>query len=183
MSNYSSNSTIILKKTLIEIRNSITLDKENWENILTTNCYAYALGLDIPESEICDYAYAPGQLSGSPLSVANHYLFKYNDLLECLYSDFNALSISFREVEPTETVSIDEWKIALFTSSIDYGGCGELLDDYHFLRQRNNGIWWHKSGWYNAPTNKDNKNQIIVNPQSCLLKGRKYQKSYILKLK
>ena len=46
-----------LKMSLLELRNSINLDKKNWKHIFTTNCYAYALGLDVREQNIKDFAY------------------------------------------------------------------------------------------------------------------------------
>ena len=172
-----------LKISLLNIRNSITLDKRIWENIFETNCYAYALGLDIAESEICDDAYAPGTISNSLKSLANQELFRYSELLECLYSDFDALGISYREVLPQEQIPADEWKIALFTSRAYYSDNIDLLDDYHFLRQHPNSIWYHKVGWYNYPTNMDDNSKPITNPTNCYLDTRTYRKCLSLKLK
>ena len=53
----------MLKMSLNEIRGKIQMYPENWINMHTTNCYAYALGLDIRQSDICDYAYQPGTIS------------------------------------------------------------------------------------------------------------------------
>lgn len=172
-----------LKIPLIELRKMITLDKKHWENIFCTNCYAYALGLDIAEFEICDYAYAPGTISNSSKSLANQEIFKYSELIECLYSDFEALGISYREVLPQEEINADEWKIALFTTSALYSNKPELLEDYHFLRQHPNTNWYHKNGWYNYPTIMDDKCKPITDPSKCYLDRREYRKVLSLKLK
>jgi hypothetical protein len=172
-----------LKIPLIELRKMITLDKRLWENIFSTNCYAYALGLDIAESEICDSAYVPGTISKSQISLAYQELFRYSELLECLYSDFDALGIAYREVLPQEQINTNEWKIALFTTRAFYSDNIDLLEDYHFLRQLQNGNWYHKAGWYNYPTNKDNYGNIITNPTDFNLSTRTYRKVLCLKLK
>ena len=39
-----------------EIKNKINLKTKNWVNNERTNCYAFALGLDLNPSDICRYA-------------------------------------------------------------------------------------------------------------------------------
>lgn len=54
-----------LKISPQEIIAAIDLEKETWDNVNTTNCYAYALGLDVPQIEIKKYAYEPGIISNT----------------------------------------------------------------------------------------------------------------------
>ena len=53
----------------------IDLNKVKWENKSTSNCYAFALGLDIPEKKICEAAYVPGVMSGSLINLPAKYSF------------------------------------------------------------------------------------------------------------
>ena len=51
-----------LKLNLKKIQDYIGLKTDFWVNTTTTNCYAYALGLDIPETNIVEGAYRLGTL-------------------------------------------------------------------------------------------------------------------------
>ena len=172
-----------LKMDLITIRNSINTNKRRWNNILTTNCYAYALGLDIAENEIKECAYQPGVISCSFESIDRTEHFAYSTLIDCIHSDMQKLGIDIREVDPFEIVPDDEWKIALFTVFHAYEFYSEYLSDFHFLRQNKDGIWYHKPGYYKNPTNKDYNRQIITNPLECELYNKQYRKCYSLKLR
>lgn len=167
-----------LKMSLEDIRNSINIDKKEWINVYDTNCYAYALGLDIPQYRICDYAYNPGVIGNSKVNlITSSDIFSYNDLIHNMILDFEALGIDYREVDCLDRISDNEWKIALFISKT-YGG----LDDFHFLRQHNDDIWYHKSGIWNV-TSYDDYNRLITNPKDCFLEHRTYNKCFSLKLK
>lgn len=176
-----------LKMSLIELRKSITLNKEVWENIFSTNCYAYALGLDINENNIVSAAYSPGTLSNSKFSFAGKYFFTYSNLLRALHDDFKFLGIDFKEVDPTDKNKDEEWKIALFTFPPPFTNKiiknDEILEDYHFFRQTDSGIWYHKEGWNKAPCCIDDKEMIITDLTKCYLENGEYKKCYTLKLK
>lgn len=166
-----------LKMDLITLRNSIDIEKKNWVNKYTTNCYAYALGLDIPEDKIIRGAYAPGVISGADIDIGRAYTFTYKTFVNNLYSDLDFLGIDFKKINPNQQVDEDAWKIAVFVSS-SFGA----LDDYHFLRYRDD-IWYHKNGWYDNPTTLDDWKEEIFDPKKCYLRDRTYKFSLSLKLK
>ena len=166
-----------LKMDLITLRNAINVEKNNWINKYTTNCYAYALGLDIPEDDIIRGAYAPGTISGAEIDIGRAYTFTYKTFVNNLYSDLDFLGIDFKKIKPNQPIDENEWKIAVFTSS-KFGA----LDDYHFLRYKDN-VWHHKNGWYDKPTILDDWGQEIENPKKCYLRYRCYKFSLALKLK
>lgn len=172
-----------LKMSLQELRNSIDLEKRDWINMSSTNCYAYALGLDIPQQEICDFAYVPGTISNSKSTIPSHKIFSYETLLKNIYLDLNTLGISFREINPLDDISVEEWKIALFVTKVysDKGFVG--LEDFHFLRQQSDGFWYHKGGYDGIITRLDSYSEEIVNPQECILENRTYKKCLSLRLK
>ena len=151
------------------------LTKKSWKHAFTTNCYAFALGLDIAERLIKKDDYQPGTLTDHNLNM----YFTFEQLIECLTSDLDYLGIDYKEIDPSKKVEIDEWKIALFVQYNSYMG---LLSDFHFLRQIDN-IWYHKQGYYGLPTNKDSYNNLIIDPVDCYIYGEDYQKTYSLKLK
>ena len=172
-----------LRISLQEIRNSIDIKKRDWINMDTTNCYAYALGLDIPQSEICDFAYVPGVISNSNKIIPPHKIFSYDTLLNNIYLDLNTLGIDFREINPLDDISMEEWKIALFVTKVysDKGYVG--LEDFHFLRQLRDGFWYHKGGYNGTITRLDSYSDEIVDPQECILENRTYKKCLSLRLK
>lgn len=167
-----------LKLSLQELRTTIDVEKTGWNNIYNTNCYAYALGLDIAEKDIIDYAFVPGIMSGSKVDLSKRFTFSYEELIQNLYNDFELLGINYREINPNEIINDDEWKIALFTKPY-----WNKLEDYHFLRLCNDGIWHHKDGWNNKPIIYDNHGCIITDPENCFLNGKNFNKCLSLKLK
>ena len=164
--------------TLEKMRESINISNNTWMNLETTNCYAYALGLDIPYYKIIDFAYDPGVISNSSIFLPSYKTFTYEVLLNNIFSDLDALGIDVREINPLEKVNNDEWKIALFTA-----GDNENLTDFHFLRQRKNGLWLHKNGFQGSVTPYDSNRNVIINPEYCVFSTRKYEKTLALKLK
>ena len=142
------------KVNIDEIKSKIVLKEHYWENIYSTNCYAFALGLDIPEKEM-PFAYQPGSIH-CYVNDANWDDFKYGNYEERLLLDLKALELDHEEADPngetTINITYDEngdaiveysWLIALLKS--------QQRGDYHFLRKTPNGIWYHKQGWDSSP--------------------------------
>ena len=165
------------------IKNMINLKNKFWIHFLSTNCYAYALGLDVSEKNIIDFAYQPGVISGSASALNNYKYFSYYDLLENIYADMERLDIDIRETDIEYKTRDYEWKIALFTTFYSYKFDDEFLSDYHFLREVKDGVWFHKEGYSSFPTNKDYNNKVIVNPLKSSLGSNEFKKCYVLKLK
>lgn len=171
----------MLKMSLNEIKGQIQIHPENWINIYSTNCYAYALGLDVGQFNICPYAYQPGTISEATIQLASEKTFFYDTLIENLENDLKVLGIDYKEVNPNYFVQEGEWKIALFTEKYFYDS--EELLDFHFLREISNGIWFHKNGFKGLPSKRDYLGNIIIDPTTCRLEPYKYRKCYALKLK
>lgn len=162
-----------------EIRNNIKLDNINWKHIFTTNCYAFALKLDINERKIMKDAYQPGTMSGNYLDR----YFTYEQLMESIYQDLDYLDIEYKEIDPLESISSNEWKIAVFIDLFRYTDDKILLSsDFHFLRQIDNN-WYRKPRYISFPTSKDSYGVRITDPTKCRIYGKAYQKTYSLKLK
>lgn len=164
-----------------KIKNKININKKHWIHFRKTNCYAYALGLDIREKRIMANAFQPGTISQYDSSINSQKIFTYDQLINSIYSDMEYLNIDIQPIAWNEKVDVDAWKIALFVSY--YSRYSENLDDFHFLRQFNDKLWYHKMGYNSLPINKDDNNFKIVNPEQCYLRNRVYKGSYCLKLK
>ena len=171
---------IKLKMSLEDIRKAIDVCKywDAWKNMDSTNCYAYALGLDIEENSICYNAYQPGVISGRILNYSDLNNLDVEDILNGIYSDLNALGISYREVFPNARLSSGEWVIALLASRT-----GSKIDGFHFLRKNGGFLWYHKDGYDGIIKNTDNKGNHIFSPDKCYFKGMEYISSYSLKLR
>ncbi len=156
-----------------DLKKSIDVSKREWKNIFSTNCYAYALGIDVPNDDI----YFPGIIGGDKSLILNNG-FSYSKLIQNLILDFNALDLDYRESSSTDTVSDIEWKIALLINE-SHGIC----DEFHFLRQYEDGIWYHKPGWIFPVTNLDDAGKIITDPSKSHFDYSSYRGCYVLKKK
>lgn len=172
---------LMLNMTLNEIKGCIQINPDIWINLATTNCYAYALGLDIRESRICKSAYQPGTISGvyDPTILKEKLL--YNDLIKNLEEDLSTLDISYRQINLNDKIDSDEWKIALFAETYNEN-LDVLVSDFHFIRANSKGVWTHKQGYFGSPSKKDYSNQIITDPEKCDLCLYEYKKCYALSL-
>ena len=165
--------------SLNEIRGKIQVYPDSWVNIYDTNCYAYALGLDVCESSICRGAFIPGVISGVNSFDVFSKDFDYDSFIEGLENDFQLLNILYREIEPEEKIDADEWKVALY---VDFDVRGFLFD-FHFVRTNPQEVWMHKVGFSGPPTVNDYYDNAIIDPRKCELDTYEYKKCYALKLK
>lgn len=162
-------SIIYLNRNEVISSSSILVDpfKEGWKYVLETNCYAYALGLDIPVNYLAKYEdsihYDPGFFGGMNLSAP----FTEEKLFAHILSDMDALNLCCSEVSPDYNFGKNEWKIAVFGAVTDKEG---KYKDFHFLRQTKPGFMWtHKQGFNLEPTNCDSDNKVILDPTKCKL--------------
>lgn len=137
--------------------------KKEWENCSLTNCYAYAFGIDVPSIPL-DYnkmiKYSPGFFGGIMLQTP----FNEEQLLAALLCDIDALQLISELCDPNYLLKAKEWKIAIFGKMSEKL---KLYNDFHFLRQTQNGIWTHKPGFNSTPTNLDGNGNKIVDPTNC----------------
>lgn len=167
---------IELRKSLFELRHSIDLAKNIWINNDSTNCYAYALGLDIPEDDITKFAYEPGVISGGKDIVGRK--FTYEEFMRRMIADFNALGIDYGSIQPGDPIKDGEWKVALF---LRYSRVG--FDNFHFLRQKEDGVWYHKLGYNGEVSMVDSFGHLITDPTECEIFSGEYDSCFRLKLK
>ncbi len=153
-----------LKMSYDEIRSKIDL-KFNWDNIKTTNCYAYALGLDIPYSEVLEgnYAYSIGEIGKFSFNMDSDYLYRLPYYYRMLI-DMQTLGIKIDEVRESYPSLCDidsdgylSWVVALYEAK------STITSDFHLLRKTSDGIWYHKRGTTGAVTNIDDDKKIITN--------------------
>ena len=173
------------KLNIEEIKSHICLTKDGeWNNRFGTNCYAFALGLDIPEKSFPFRAYQLGMfyVFQRGYNPNNFWFYPYEERLE---KDLKTLKIEFKEVDP----EVDNYCVKHEKNgkcdSIDYYWSIALFDgvmDFHFLRKGFDGKWYHKYGYFTSPVNHDRDNKIILDPRDCNIENYEYQKTYQLKL-
>lgn len=166
----------MLNMPINKIRRKIQIYPGSWVNMHSTNCYAYAMGLDIPQYKICEYAYQPGTMSETANIAIDDY-FTREELIDGMYGDFKLLDISCRQVTYDEPIEDDEWKIALLFSGVD-----DTFMDFHFLKQGRYGVWTHKNGFDGEVSRRDYSGRIITNPEIAYLPTYKFNSCYALKL-
>lgn len=172
-----------LKMSIDNINNLMKFNcRGSWNNLINTNCYAYALGIDIPEDKIFNNAYQPGTIGSIIFNIQSNDLSKMS-LEEKLYIDFKALNISYGDCSEFETsfdkfesdCIIYQWIIALFLNKDG---------NYHFMRKSWDNIWWHKRGHnLEYPINYDDNFEIIYNPKECKIIDYEYIKCIKLNCK
>lgn len=169
-----------LKMSEDKLKQEMKIKKIIWKCNDSTNCYAFALGLDIPEERILRHAYQLGVIGATIRNIPLKHL-KYMTYEERLYLDMNALKIPCLKTSQDINPYVDEygkyyylsWIISLYEN--DY--------DFHFLRKSENGIWYHKRGYLKFPTNVDTKGHIITDLDNCSIDNYHYIGSYKLECK
>ena len=131
-------------------------EKTKW----STNCYAFSLGLNVPEDNICDYAYRPGNIANN---VIGTYVNSANidatarEIGEFVSNDLKALGIKYEVFKDK-----DEYQ---YLRELEHPpGCWDILffykyrtHDYHFVRVGRDGLLYHKMGWKCIPEVTDIK--------------------------
>lgn len=164
---------IELKNSLEEIRDSIDIAKKVWIHRQVTNCYAYALGIDM---HLPIDSFQPGALSGYMIVPP----FSYTEIIRAIIADFNALGIDYGSIDPNSPVKNEEWKIVLLLSSKD---ASSRFHNFHFIRQFEDGRWFHKLGYSRKITNLDDNGDTITNPEKARFKDLSYDSCFRLRLK
>ena len=140
-------------------------DPKEWENMLETNGYLFALKLDMPYQLINPYAYRIGGISNkNPQSVLNH---NYSDeeILNNLYQDLDCLGLSYEAIDPQEEA---EWKIAFMLYRYK-----NQIKDYQFLRFYQDS-WYYKHSFRGRIYNKDFSGNLITDPRDCYMVDKEY---------
>lgn len=172
-----------------EITRDINIDEipMYWYNIFTTNCYAFALGLDVDESSIAECAYQPGVMGSV---IFNYPIINLKNMSteEKIFLDMEALKIRIKEADPSDNgdYRLFHKKDNETVSSISFSWIISLYEndnkEFHFARKTDNGIWYHKEGYRNKPISFDYDKNRILDPRHCNLGDYKYKKSYKLSL-
>ena len=155
-----------------KLNNYIQLKTDYWVNIESTNCYAFALGLDIPEFVIMKNAYNVGVIGFTKehRSLSSLRTFSYEDRF---IKDLKALNLMFEEASIYDSVK-DGNKYSYFLVSMFDNG-----RDFHFFKKKKkDGTWWHKRGWYCAPTNLDDDLEVITDLKEPKVGSYKHIKTY-----
>ncbi len=155
-----------------ELTKHIELKTDYWVNKKTTNCYAFAMGFDIPEHIILHNAYLLGTigLTKERINLSNIRYYSYE---ERLIKDLKALKLRFCEADYDEKI-VDDEKYTYFLISLL-----ESKNDFHFLRKsKQYDKWWHKRGWFYSPDYVDDHSHVIKDPKEASIGEYNYVKTY-----
>lgn len=162
-----------LKISANKIKELIDLKFDDWQYPSSTNCYAYALGLDVPYNKLTNHAYKVGCFSEDALKRKKIDAFSI-DFEKALHYDLHYLGLSYVEVDPNYVIKNDDINYNYFLIAFYKG-----IDDFHFLRKNNfDNTWYHKPGYLNFPKNKDDDKKIIYNPEDAFFYHYDYVKTY-----
>ncbi|MGM9877562.1 MAG: hypothetical protein ACI33S_02830 [Bacilli bacterium] len=138
----------MLNMPIKEIRELISLREEFWENDFETNCYAFALGLDIPENDICKNAFQPGIIAANVLNIPVSEIVKLK-IEDRIILDFKVLKLGYKITETDERQNnrtlgnywCKSWDVLLFLKE----------SEFHFTRVNSDGEMYHKIGYFGIP--------------------------------
>lgn len=149
-------------ETIEKMSNSIIIKDRIWNNNHTTNCYAFGLNLDLSYDEIYYDAiiYNVGFISGKSKDY-----YTIRELKDALFSDMKLLNIDIEEIDPTQNIKNSEWKLAMYKTPCFVDDDGDLITDFHFVRQNPGGLWLHKDGFSCNISNNDYHKNPIINPK------------------
>lgn len=142
-----------LKDYIRICKSNPSYDKDSkWKLYREGNCYCYSLMIPTPEVFISNYRCKSGYDFSHDIGFISGK--EYSDDIDVCYdnlrSDLDFLGINYYDSDIDSSNKHDGYKIAFYKS----------IDDFHFLRQNNDGTWSHKKGY----------DQIIerINPEDTL---------------
>lgn len=174
-----------------------------WRWNRKTNCYAYAVGLDIPDFLISRTI--PPYYLGYLFTIYKKEFKTWQEHMDFLSNffydkriqlDLKTIAIPFEQIDLTDKLRNEfERKIVFFKTVhqkyyLYYGNhsCQSPIPwhSFHFYVQDYDGIWKHKNGYEDAPTSKSRQNKMILNPIDDIhtySDDYEYQSTYRLTLK
>lgn len=168
------------QKILSSIKDNIRLNHSIWINNEYSNCYMYALNIDMDITKLdTDGYFRIGELCG----LADNPKYSFDEII---YKDADELDIDLKEVASDYNLKDDEWKIALFLGKNPDGHT-----EFHFCKQNPGEGWSHKNGWYQKIRYTDCLGELIDDPVYAYMVSRHctlttyfdYISTYRLKLK
>ena len=137
---------------------AIDINNKVWLNPCLTNCYAYALGIDL---NVGRRIIELGEISGFDYKLRNK-----NDLETALMMDSIRLNLNIERVDPDyEIKDNNKWLIAMYMTPFFYDqDINQKEFDNHFLWKTKNDNWSHKIGNTSIITYKDDNGKKIDNP-------------------
>lgn len=135
-------------KTYVKLNKNLIVNDDISRYFQYGNCYTFALGLPCPvffyktyeRIEIDNMCFNVGFIShGRHLGARCE-----DELLDYFYADMDALSLKVYDSDIQAELKNGGFKIGMFTSEhkLHYGSY-----DFHFIRQMDNGMWFHKDGY------------------------------------
>lgn len=141
-----------------KVKSLISLKELWWENSFGTNCYAFALGLDVPENEICKNAYQPGVIAAEKFGLPIDEVLKLK-LEDKFLLDLNALKIAYYETIEDQSANYRflrnyvcyYWDVLLYSND----------EDFHFVRRNYYGKLYHKIGYLGVPKECEENDEYL----------------------
>ena len=161
----------MLNMPIKEIKELISLREEYWEYIFETNCYAFALGFDIPENDICKNAFQPGVIAANVLNIPLSEIAKLK-IEDRIILDFKVLKLGYKiseieEKQKNRTLGnywCTSWDILLFLKD----------NEFHFARVNVDGEMYHKVGYLGIPQ----KTSVEENEKRGYIFSKRYRLRY-----
>lgn len=129
----------------------------------STNCYSYAVNVQINPTTNSFEKMQPGQASGQTIKEED--LLDTDKVLSVIQSDANILGFGFIKINAKDLYPNGMYKVAFVIDNQDLYG-DPFGRDYHWYRQNSDGTWSHKPGTTRVRKD-DYSNEIIMDPRKC----------------
>ena len=125
------------------------VDYKLWKNINTTNCFAFAMGLDIPEKSICRHAYCIGEIAISTGTKNYKEMPNYESEFR---GDLEALGIEYETSNDSGLLCDIDRREGRYIDVLFFQDLRNVWDtDFHFARYGKDGKLYHKMGYDGIP--------------------------------
>ena len=126
------------------------IDYKLWKNRNTTNCFAFVMGLDIPEKTICPYAYNLGTFA---FETGYKKYSQMKSFEEEFRGDLEALGIPYETSKDTGWLCNIKRCDGRYIDILFFIDDRDMWDmDFHFARFGKDGKLYHKWGFSENPS-------------------------------
>lgn len=125
------------------------------------NCYTYAMGWYYnknTEEIFPKHGVSPGELKGKEIDFTKSEEEIGQQIIQYTQEDLQDYGRTIMELSSDNKLRNNCYRVALFLS--------KELEDYHWYRQTENGIWSHKPGITKAVC-IDNNLEVVIEPKDC----------------
>ena len=163
------------EELLVKLRKIISDDSwpisiDDWQNSWSTNCLAFALGLDYPDPKEHSYYGSFGSICSAQHLFTRSEIASSDLIQKTFIETCQLLGLNCRHISSPNEAQSFEYIIGVFgmypcMNSVTWRGDPIYQYDFHLVRRNLDGTWVHKPGWYDNPEKVEWKCLQLLYPE------------------